>query len=220
MKRLLITLASFLIVTHELPAAVSFSGYGLYNVEDSNNVNLNSGLLALLVVDAGGDGFLNATLTTGNPISSGSISSAGLSTDLMSTFAGDTVVARMSSENLGFDTWMAGTLTLFENVTAYQNKNFAIVWFETMLSSTTGNATGKFGIARASGWTMPGVNSGDYTYGGNFGTITLGSTATSSIGSVAFATNGTTFTIIPEPSISLLGLFTGGLLLMRRRRTE
>lgn len=224
MIRLITNAAVALMLITAVDAAVSYSGTALKNVQDSSQTDLVAGRLALLVVDTGNDGFLNGTVTSGNPISAASISNSGLNTGLGQSFAGDVIVARLTTAVSFGDTFIAGTLASFENTGVYQSRNFAIVWFDTLTTAGSETvASGKFGIASGADWTMPGANDGSFTFGtgaSNLDQITLGNPSTAAVDQgVRFATNGATFTVIPEPSAILLTL-AGSLLLLRRSRVD
>ena len=217
-------------------AAISLSGTALKNVQGTTATDLVAGRLGLLIVDTAGDGFLTAFATgtspaAGNPFSSGAKyglpASGGLT--INSTFGGDLVVARLTSTVAFGDNTMAGALTNF-TATPYLNKNYAIVWFNTLTTAgaeTTASAGDYFGIARGGDWVFPAADSGAYTFGTgltNLDQITLaagGSANAATAGavdqSVAFATPGTSLQFVPEPSAALLGAL-GALGLLRRRR--
>jgi MYXO-CTERM domain-containing protein len=215
-------------------AAISLSGTALKNVQGTTAVDLTAGKLGLIIVDTAGDGFLTGftggtTPAAGNPFSSeNKYDRAGSGLTISSTFGGDLVVARLTTSVSFGDGTMSGTLTGF-TATPYLNKNYAIVWFNTLTTAgaeTTAPDGAYFGIARGGDWTFPAADSGAYTFGtggSNLDQITLaagGSTgvATAAAGqSVAFATAGTSLQFVPEPSAALLGAL-GALGLLRRRR--
>ena len=215
-------------------AAISLSGTAIKNVQGTTATDLVAGRLGLLIVDTAGDGFLTGLAggtspAAGNPFSSAPYTStAGANLTINSTFGGDLVVARLTTGTSFGDTTMAGTLTGF-TATPYLNKNYAIVWFNTLAtagSETVAPDTAYFGIARGGDWTFPAADSGSYSFG-TAGTsldqITLaagGSANAATAGSgqsVAFATAGTSLSFVPEPSAALLGAL-GALGLLRRRR--
>ena len=215
-------------------AAISLAGTALKNVQGTTATDLVAGRLGLIIVDTTGDGFLTG-LTGGTSPAAGNVfssankySTTGAGLTINSTFGGDLVVARLTTSTSFGDTTMAGALTGF-TATPYLNKNFAIVWFNTLTtagSETLASAGLNFGIARGADWTFPAADSGAYTYGtavSNLDQITLGAggsstAATAAVGqSVAFATAGTSLQFVPEPSAALLGA-VGALVLLRRRR--
>ena len=139
-------------------AAISLSGTALKNVQGTSATDLVAGRLGLLIVDTAGDGFLTAFIgfgvanpAAGNPFSSASPYSpsyAGLT--INSTFGGDLIVARLTTTVAFGDTVMAGALTGF-TATPYLNKNYAIVWFDTLTTAgaeTLAPGGTFFGIAR------------------------------------------------------------------------
>ena len=215
-------------------AAMSLGGTALKNVQGTTATDLVAGRLGLLIVDTAGDGFLTGftggtSPVSGNPLSpSGIYSPNGAGLTISSTFGGDLVVGRLTTAVSFGDTFMNGTLTGF-TATPYLNKNYAIVWFNTLTTAGTETvAPGGtyFGIARGGDWTFPAADSGAYTFGTgatSLDQITLAAggsanAATAAAGqSVAFATAGTSLSFVPEPSAALLGAL-GDLGLLRRRR--
>ena len=214
-------------------AAITLGGTALKNVQGTAATDLVAGKLGLLIVDTAGDGFLTgltggASPAAGNPFSSAPYGPDGTGLTVNSTFGGDTVLARLTTTVAFGDTTMAGALAGF-TATPYLNKNYAIVWFNTLTtagSETVAPAGTYFGIARGGDWVFPAADTGTFTFGTgatNLDQVTLaagGSTsaATAAAGqSVAFATAGTSLSLIPEPSAALLGAL-GVLGLLRRRR--
>ncbi len=218
-------------------AAITLSGTALRNVQGTTATDLTIGKLGLLIVDTAGDGFLTAftkspfspnTGASGNAMSSATYLTAGSGLAINSTFGGDLVVARLTTIAAFGDTSMGGGLTGF-TATPYLNKNYAIVWFNTLTTAgaeSTAPASTSFGIARGSDWVFPAADSGTFTFGtgaSNLDQITLAAggsanAATAPAGqSVAFATAGTSLSFVPEPSAALLGAL-GALGLLRRRR--
>ena len=223
MKTKFVLLAASVAMATLSNGAIAISGTALKNAQGSGvtPVDLVGGRLGLLIADTGNDGFLAGFFTPGNPgseIMSLTPALAGLT--LNSTFGGDLVLARLTSTVAFGDTTIAGNFN--GSVTSYLNVNYAIIWFETL--TTAGSETqgsGKYGIARGGDWTFPAADSGTFSFGtgtANLDQVTLGSIATAPAGqAVAFATNGTSLSIVPEPSAALLGAI-GVLGLLRRRR--
>ena len=215
-------------------AAITLGGTALKNVQGTAATDLVAGKLGLLIVDTAGDGFLTglaggASPAAGNPFGPTAYSStAGANLTISSTFGGDLVVARLTTTVAFGDTTMAGALTGF-NATPYLNKNYAIVWFNTLTtagSETVAPDSAYFGIARGGDWVFPAADTGSFTFGtggSNLDQLTLAAggsanAATAASGqSVAFATAGTSLSFVPEPSAALLGAL-GALGLLRRRR--
>ena len=216
-------------------AAITLTGTALKNVQGTTSTDLVAGRLGLLIVDTAGDGFLTG-LTGGTSPAAGNVfssvnkySTTGAGLTVSATFGGDLVLARLTTSTAFGDTSMAGALPSF-NAASYLNKNFAIVWFDSLTtagSETVASAGVNFGIARGADWTFPASDSGQLfsygTGGSNLDQITLGAggsstAATAAAGqSVAFATAGTSLQFVPEPSAALLGA-VGALVLLRRRR--
>lgn len=225
-------IACVILGTASANAAISLAGTALRNVQGSSAADLASGRLGLLIVDTGSDGFLKTDFSSisGNPISSSSAVDTNANISLGSLFYGDYVLARLTTGTSFGDTVIAGSFT--GSIAGYENKQYAIVWFESL--NTSGSETkgsGKFGIARGGDWTMPASDTGTFTFGaalGNLDQITLangGGTGSATVNtanepqSVSFATAGTSLTItpVPEPTTALLAAF-GSLALLRRRR--
>ena len=226
MKTKAITLITSLGLAAFASAAVSISGTALKNVQGSASTDLGNGLLGLLIVDTGNDGFLttngsgNAAVTSGNPLSGFSYTSVGAGLALNSTFYGDLVIARLTTAVVFGDATMSGTFNA--SAAAFLDKKYAIVWFETLTTAGSETlASGKFGIASGADWVFPAADSGTFTFGtgaANLDQLTLGAVATAPAGQgVSFATSGTSFSVVPEPSAALLGAL-GALGLLRRRR--
>ncbi len=242
MKNKLIALVAVLVATPLANATVTLSGTALKNVGGTTlNTDLPTGMLGLLLVDttsstiATSDGFIKGTTTTGNPVSVDpllSVTNLGATMNVGDYFAGDLILARLSTSISFGDTIIIGGASNVDigNVLSH---NFAILWFNNVANSTTSTSglTGSFyGLSRGGDWTLPGSNSGTFTFNGTSGLdqLTLSESApTNGVAtvpsgqtpaqSVAFATPGTTFQIIPEPSAALLGAI-GVLGLLRRRR--
>jgi hypothetical protein len=236
MKQKLITLFAMTALASFANAAVSFSSTALKNVQGTASGDLASGKLGLLIVDVDGDGFLNTIfgngITSGNAISGdpAKLTKAeigGLS--VSDLFAGDKILARLSTNFTLGDASIAGTVTS-QNISSMLSKNFAIVWFNNVASSVTSTASlanEYYGIARGADWVLPAADSGAFTFGTGTGAtvfdqITLangGSTSAATVasGGVSFATPGTSLQIVPETSTALLGAI-GALGLLRRRR--
>jgi len=203
-------------------SGISGSGFGT-TVAD---VPLNS--LVLFIVDDGSNGFfgnqtLSGTLTAANDPG---LVSASCSTDLGSRFGGDMVIGRASVTTAG---QLPFTLTGFDQSfatapfnTAGIGRNFAILWFPSLTSATTGNASGSYGVIRGSDWIIP-TGDGNYTASAtpaNFAGATVFARVTNTSGTLANHALGTAtaaFAVVPEPSAALLGAI-GALGLLRRRR--
>ena len=226
MKYKLTTLLALAATVITSNAVVTFSGTAFKQAYGSTpTTQVGSGVLGLVIVDTGSDGFLghsfNGSLTvTSDP----GVLSSSASATLGGTFGGDLVIGRLTSGVLSGNTNFAFTGMSNLDTSTYSGKNFAIVWFDTGTTpaNTTGNVANgtKFGIVSGSNWQAPASSpGGTFNVGTAFTAITDGSTSTAAQAgqSVVFSTYGTTFTVVPEPSAALLGAF-GVLGLLRRRR--
>ena len=204
-------------------ANVVYNGTALKNLQGTPAGDITTaGKLGLLILDTTGDGIGGATNKTVLP------TSAGL--DVGGTFGGDLIIARLSSVYSLGDATIGGNWTW--NTTLYPgstSKRWAIVWFENLTNAgSTGTAPAgtKYGIASGTNWVTPSSEPGSgttLTYGAAGPlqiTLTNGDSSdggTSNPTNAQFATNGTSFTIVPEASSALLGLL-GLAGLVRRRR--
>jgi MYXO-CTERM domain-containing protein len=198
-------------------ASIVYSGTALTNLQGTTAADLTAGKLGLIIADTTGNGF--GALAGGITSTSAGLLAGG-------TFGGDLIIGRVSSAFLG-DSSIGGGWTWNETV-APVNTRWAVVWFSTLLASdtTTANAPENttYGMASGTNWVTPSAEPGagttlTYATGGNPVRVAL-----NPFGSVAglpagaeFATNGTTLSVIPEPSAALLGAL-GALGLLRRRR--
>ena len=230
----LLTVASLALATSATAATVSYSGTALTNLQGTTAADVPAGRLGLLILDTGGDGILGSIANTIAGMTVPTPSNAGLT--IGSTFGGDLVVNTFAStENLG-NSRMAGTWAW--DLTAYPGsggQRWAIVWFNNINlagAPSTAPANSVFGIASATSWVTPlaePANNVTRTYNTNPAaatppnphTIALQNGGTETVGNpsnATFATDGTTLTIVPEPSGAALGLLAGAGLLLRRRR--
>ena len=227
LKKLVVLLSTLVSVSN---AAVTWTGVALLNVQGSGPTptDLASNRLALFIVDQDDDGFLNGSiiadgiknnlLVASDPGLSSSVSNLNVG----GFFGGDLIIGRLATTNAFGDTTVSGAVS---NYTAANilNRKFAIVWFDTPNTSTGNAAAGtKYGIARGGDWVVPAADSGTQTFGTantHRDQVTLGLDASSPStgGLVDFATNGTTFSVVPETSTTLLGAL-GALAMLRRRR--
>lgn len=185
-----------------------------------------AGSLVLFIADtsgAGNLGFLNNSSLSGNLTA---LNDPGLAPIANITagqlFGGDTIVARGAVTTAG---QISGAFS-FENIAAVQAKNFALVWFPTLTSTSTEVTGGtSYGIIRGSDWVLPTVNGGESfswsAIASSFASDTVFARVTTNLTTgtnQAFSTSGgATFAIVPETSTSLLGAI-GALALLRRRR--
>ena len=217
------------ITTPVYPVYVTLSGTALKNVQGTTAVDVGAGKLGLLIVDTAGDGFLTGftggtSPVSGNPLVSGNPSNpqagiygapdqAAAALAINSTFGGDLVIARLTTAVSLGDTTIGVSLSNF-NAEPYLNKNYAIVWFDTLTTAgaeTTASSGTYFGIARGVDWTFTGggpLTFSSYSFGtgvSNLDQVTLangasGLAATAASGqSVAFATPGTSLQLDITP---------------------
>ena len=220
MKKTKLVLLTLGVLTGVSSAAnIVYSGTALSNLQGSVAGDLAANRLGLIIADVGGNGFTGATNLTITTTTS-SLSVGGF-------WGNDLIVARVSSANLG-DATLGGGFTWNTTVFAASTQ-WAIVWFENLTNASTGFAAGgtKYGIARATTWVTPATEPAvgtTLTYAAAPGagvphrlTLNNGGSANALPANAEFATNGTTFAVIPEPSAALLGAI-GALGLLRRRR--
>ena len=238
MKNKFITLGALALTIGSANAGIALSTSAAVGLKQNNPANnIASGMLVMLVVDNGNDGFLNLA-ATGGAITSGSTTALGARTvnaaDASITaggfFGGDLILGLFSAAGGGsVSPAYSGTIA------GYEGKNFALVWFEDTAANLASSRSGEFfGIASGADWTLPATDSGNYTFNASTNTTTsvywqlAAVTNTTQLGSAGFFSGtGSTaganvvktaaFQVIPEPSAALLGAF-GVLGLLRRRR--
>lgn len=211
-------------------AAVTWTGVALTNVQGSGvtPTDLPSNRLALFIVDVDNDGFINGSIkvdaNTNNLLVANDpkLNSTSANLGAGTLFGGDLIIGRLTTVNAFGDTTIAGAVSNY-NASNILNLRYAIVWLD-LPDSSTGQALAdtKYGIARGGDWVVPASDTGTQTFGtasSHRDQVALGLSASSpsSGGLVDFATNGTSFTIVPETSTTLLGAL-GALAMLRRRR--
>lgn len=215
-------------------AATSFSGSGVTAPKNAlGTANVTTGSLALLIVDIDNNGFLGMSgITPGAGLLASSfdpgLSSAQAALAAGQLFGGDKIVTVSTVGATGISNLLPS-----QDITAYLGKNFAVVWFDGLLTAgAPANAASgsKFGIIRGNDWTFPIADvAGALTFnstdsGGattlfqvsgatRAGSTTTGFASTVGAGTVAAAS----FSVVPEPSAALLGAL-GVFGLIRRRR--
>lgn len=246
MKTSLKTVAALILLSGVSQAAVAISGSAGSSFKQTDGAtNIPLGALFLTIVDTGTSGFLATASTSALvPVASAltSLSDPGLkvpdvSITLGGTFGGDTILGVGSVGNSGS---ISGLLSS-TSIVGYENKSFALVWFEKSAATLTteGLANQKYGIIRGADWTLPATDSGNFTMSAtdaNVATSFYSFSATISAaqrGTTGFFTGSgtagdatadvrsTTFTIataIPEPSSAAVGMLVGLGMLVRRRR--
>jgi hypothetical protein len=220
MKKSIITIivASALIST--LNAAISISGAFASGL----SANAPVGSLVLLVVDTGNNGFLNGSSFTGDLLAiSDPKLNPQLDINVNGTFGGDPIVGRASVTTQG----QLPSGFSFENTATFQNRNFALVWFNGLTTSaSTAPANTTYGILRGVDWVLPAVNNGESfstsaTFANFDNVVDVFARVTVASGAATndvFATSaGAVFQIVPETSTTLLGAL-GALAMLRRRR--
>jgi hypothetical protein len=222
MKATLLALFSLQAISYGAISISGISGSGFLAAD------VPLGSLVLFVVDDSSNGFLGNNTFSGTlgSVSDPDLTGVNASTDIGSRFGGDLVIGRTSVTTagqvpftlIGFDQ----TFGLPPFSSAGPGRNFAIIWLQDNTSSTTGAASGDYGIIRGSDWVIP-AGDGNYTASAtpaNFAGPTVFARVTQSAGTLsnnAFGTANAAFSIIPEPSAALLGAI-GALGLLRRRR--
>ncbi|HEY1121240.1 MAG TPA: hypothetical protein VGE67_06550 [Haloferula sp.] len=212
------SLLALLMMAGASQAAITISGSAVTNARDfAGTTPVAAGATALLIVDTGNNGFIGlgnlATNTTLTAANDPGLTAAQAGMTLGSTFGGDLVLNVITTTSAG----VVGGLLTNVSIADYTGMNFAVVWLA---------GDGHYGIVRGTDWTFPAGDSGSFTmsstdlngpssyYQVNVQTPAANAPAfrTTSGGNSAAA-----FTIIPEPSVALLGAL-GLLGLVRRRR--
>lgn len=231
MIRLLIA-TGFVAFSCSAHSAITLFGPAVVNAKDTVGINIANGSLGLLIADTAGDGIIGlSTGTSGaltavnNPgITEGT---AGLSVG--NTFGGDLVIARLASGSGGSFIFSGNSLSLTPLMFL---RRFAIVWFDQMSSGTSlMNAPegSSFGVVHGRDWLLPPGDSGAYQFNptdsSGLGSYYLTDLTINSPAAIRFrTTNGSgtsaaSFTVVPEPSSTLVvGLGVILPLVMGRRR--
>jgi hypothetical protein len=210
------SLLALLLMAGASHAAITISGAAATALQNPTGTGAAASATALLIVDTTGNGFLgmgnialNTTLTAANdPHLAGA-----QGTTIGSLFGGDVVLNTLTTSASGA---VSGLLTNV-SVADYVGMNFAVVWLQ----------GSNYGIIRGADWTFPAADSGTFTMNatdanGAASYFQVASNAPTA-GSFNFRTgfaggnSGAVFTLVPEPSVALLGAL-GLLGLVRRRR--
>jgi len=232
MKTTVKTIALVTMLTAASQGAVTISGSVGPGFKDHLGVNIAAGSTCLLVVDNGGNGFLNLATTgaIGSSLSGQTgktITGAQAGLTIGSTFGGDYILNTAVVGSGG----SIGTLLSNVSVAGYTNAKFALVWFSGVVTAAN-VAEQYFGELALTNWTLPSTDTGTLTLNAA-GTGTYYATGTSTtatqLGAGFFTGTGTAadtgstavrsaqFQVVPEPSAALLGAL-GALGLLRRRR--
>lgn len=219
--KFLFTLLISLGLLNSAQAVITFNSPTIGSGFGTGNIPLNS--LVLFIVDTGSDGFLGASFSGDLLASADPDLSVQSNINIGGTFGGDSILGRSSVTTAGT---IPADFTL-DNTVTYQSKNFAIVWFNGLTTSATSAGAGvTYGIFRGVDWVLPASNAGESfstsaTFANYDNVADVYARVTVSAGVATndvFATSsGPIFSIVPEPSTTLLGAF-GALALLRRRR--
>ena len=249
MKNKLIYIGLVLISTTSINAAITFSGNAGASLRDKDGNAINGGH-AMIIVDTTSnasltsDGFLNASTNGSGFYTAGSttgivasanpkvlVANAGITPG--SYFGGDFILATGTITSTG-----SGNIAFTGSfdITNYQSKNFAVVYFaQDIATLTTSTANAYYGIFAGSDWVFPSTpnqaasfSPSSFSAATAYAQLSAAPTA-AQIGTLGFFTGsgiagGATagskqavFQVVPEPSAALLGA-VGALLLLRRRR--
>lgn len=226
MKKTLLLLSLVVLSAASSNAAITLGGaYVTQARKNDNTANIATNSIALLIVDMAGDGFFNFGNVSDNTVltidDDPDLTSEQASMVAGQTFGGELILNRHWTLNGSVLSPLPNT-----DISNYLNKAFAIVIFDGVLTSTTATnapAGSKFTVLRGSDWVLPASNSGGFlassTDSGGADTYYQVNANNPGAGSVNFrTTNGAAiFSVVPEPSTTLLGAF-GALALLRRRR--
>ncbi|MEO8615266.1 MAG: PEP-CTERM sorting domain-containing protein [Luteolibacter sp.] len=223
MKTKTILLVSSLVASGLSQGAISFTGTAVTGL---GALTVPAGTLLLLVADtsgtAPGDGFLNGATLAGDLVKANDpqLLVANSSTTVGGTFGGDLILAKLGVTTAGA---INGGFT-FDNAVASQNRNFAILYFPSLTTSSASIPDGTaYGIVKGSDWVLTTDNTGQSTAFSTTDSTTSYFRVTVASGVAtndSFTTSSSpSFTIgtVPEPSAVLLGAI-GALGLLRRRR--
>jgi hypothetical protein len=173
--------------------SISVTGANVQGFLDQSGGSLGAGVLALLVVDTGGDGF--------GSVKAGEFQiGSTLGTDDFVDDDNDLIVRILDSTSFGSKVIQAGGGDSIDF--AYAGKDFAVYWFPELSDGggDTGASNGNtYGIAREPDWVLP-TSDGQSVNG----------TTVESAGNAIYT--------VPEPtSLALLGLGAFGFIMRRSR---
>lgn len=197
MKKPLLNIACLGLLSSSAFGVVTITSANVVGFQDASGDALSAGVLALLVVDGGGDGFsaINETSTfaINDFFSDGNDEIVNIVESLPPAgFAVNPFIQGVGTSPL--------TLNLDSNITT--GDEYAVYWFPALTTSSTQFTAGdSYGITRGTDWIIPADN-----------TSTVNPSSVTSAGPANF-----TVASIPEPSsTALLGL--GGFAFLARRR--
>ncbi len=200
MKKTLLYLSTVLTPVLSIQAAVTITDAQIRGYQTAGSADITSaGILGLLVLDSGGDGF--GQIQDGSSIALDNLIGDG--NDVILNIVGSSAAAppfnpaQISGVGIG--------TVIFDLVgDRSSGDEFAVYWFPTLLTSeTTFTAGDTYGVARGANWILPGD-----------GNSTISPVLVTSAGAANL-----TVAAVPEPSsVALLGLGSAVILLRRRRK--
>ena len=219
MKSRLLVLIAVAAATYTAQATITLTGLAVGTAYPASPATARLGLI-VVGSGVGGDVFLGGKTGNGLTEATPTLTEAAAGLTVSSTFFGNTVVGVVASSG----TFMNGANSAI--LAANAGKQFAIIWTSIASAGAPANLPGgsTYGFTRDSTWTL-GADGTTLGFGtavsasNPFSRITNNQTgnSTSSFGTVALASQGLAFAVVPEPSAALLGAI-GALGLLRRRR--
>lgn len=190
--------ATCAICSHAASSRIETANIQGYQTADGTDIS-TAGILGVLILDAGGDGF--NSILDGTTISTNTVLGDG-NDIILNVVSSDAALPPFSPAQIAG----TGTMTLEVDFTGDidPGDQYAIYWFPTLTTSSgTFTAADTYGLAREADWVL----------GGDGALISTTTVTNAGVANLLVASP------IPEPSsTALLGLASAALLLRRRRK--